>query len=200
MSYLAQIASLSADDYLAGEDRAGVKHEYVDGRVYAMAGADEAHVTVAGNVFALLRAHLRGGPCRVYIADMKLCVQQANVYCYPDVFVTCDPADAERRQAKESAQVVIEVLSDSTEGCDRGEKFRHYRRLPTLAEYVLIDPRRRSMEVFSRQEDGWLLRPVPEDGALVIASLDFSCGMEAVYEDVPVLKQAGIDRSDWDKA
>lgn len=184
MPSLAEIAHVSADDYLAGEARAAVKHEYVDGMVYAMAGADEAHVTVAGNVFALLRAHLRGGPCRVYIADMKLRVAQANVYFYPDVFVTCDAADAERRQAKEAAQVVIEVLSDSTEGFDRGEKFGYYRQLPTLAEYVLIDPRRRSVEVFSRHADGWLLRPAPADGTLVIASLDFSCGMDAIYEDV----------------
>jgi Uma2 family endonuclease len=184
MSNLAEIPYLTADDYLAGEAIASVRHEYVDGHAYAMAGADEAHVTVAGNVFALLKAHLRGGPCRVYISDMKLQVAQANAYFYPDVFVTCAPADAERRQAKEEAQVVIEVLSDSTEGYDRGEKFGHYRRLPTLEEYVLIDPRRRSVEVFTRRDEGWLLWPVPEQGQLDIASLGFSCDLDAVYEDV----------------
>lgn len=175
---------MTTDDYLAGEAVSPVKHEYVDGLVYAMAGASEAHVTVAGNVFALLRSHLRGGPCRVYISDMKLHVEQASAFFYPDVFVTCAAADAQRPQVKEDAQVVIEVLSDGTEGYDRGEKFACYRRLATLQEYVLIDPRRCSVEVFTRRDDGWLLRPVAEDGRLSIESLDFKCDLAAVYEDV----------------
>ena len=179
-----QLPDLTADDYLAAETESPVKHEYVDGLVYAMAGASEAHVTVAGNIFALLRGHLRDGPCRVYISDMKLRIEQADAYFYPDVFVTCADSDAPRQQAKAEAQVVIEVLSDRTEGYDRGEKFARYRRLPTLQEYVLIDPRRPSVEVFSRRDDGWLLRPVPEDGQLTIDSLDFACGLDAVYEDV----------------
>ena len=179
-----QPPDLTADDYLAAETESPVKHEYVDGLVYAMAGASEAHVTVAGNIFALLRGHLRDGPCRVYISDMKLRVEQADAYFYPDVFVTCADSDTPRQQAKAEAQVVIEVLSDRTEGYDRGEKFARYRRLPTLQEYVLIDPRRPSVEVFSRRDDGWLLRPVPEDGQLTIDSLDFACGLDAVYEDV----------------
>ncbi len=185
MSNLAeQLAHVTPDDYLAHEANAPVKHEYVDGLIYAMAGANEAHVTVALNMAMLLKTHLRGGPCRVYISDMKLRVEAADAFFYPDVFVTCAAADASRQQAKESAQVVIEVLSDSTEGYDRGEKFARYRRLSTLQEYVLIDPRRRSVEVFSRHDDGWLLRPVPEEGPLAIASLDFVCALDAVYEDV----------------
>ena len=94
-----------------------------------MAGASDAHVTVAGNVFAMLRAHVRGGPCRVYIADMKLRVDLAQSFFYPDVFVTCDPADLGEATAKQHPKVVIEVLSESTEGYDRGGKFAAYRRL-----------------------------------------------------------------------
>lgn len=188
MSNLAERPSLAAADYLAGEADAAVKHEFVDGFAYAMADADEAHVTVAGNVFALLRAHLRAcvrnRPCRVYISDMKLHVRQANAFYYPDVFVTFAAADADRRQAKEQAKVIIEVLSDSTEADDRGEKFAHYRLLPSLEQYCLIGPRRRSVEVFTRRDDGWLLRAVAAQGQLVIASLDFACDLDAVYEDV----------------
>jgi Uma2 family endonuclease len=184
MSNLAEVRYLSADDYLAGECVSPVKHEFVDGEVFAMAGATEEHVTVTGNVFAMLRAHVRGGPCRVYMADMKLRVETARAFFYPDCFVTCDPGDAARSLAKEGARVVIEVLSDGSEAYDRGGKFAAYRQLPTLEEYVLIDPRTRSVEVFRRHAEGWLLEPVPADGRLCLRTLGFECSLDAVYEDV----------------
>lgn len=89
-----------------------------------------------------------------------------------------------RRTAKHQATVVIEVLSERTEGYDRGAKFAHYRRLETLTEYVLVDSRSRSVEVFSRRDDGWLFQAVPEGGRLRLESLDFACDLDAVYEDV----------------
>lgn len=184
MSNLAEVSYISADDYLAGECVSPVKHEYVDGEVFAMAGATEAHVTVTLNVAAMLRAHVRGGPCRVYMADMKLRVASARAFYYPDCFVTCDPGDADRSLAKEGARVVIEVLSDGTEAYDRGGKFAAYRQLPTLEEYVLIDSRKRSVEVFRRQAGGWMLEPVPADGRLCLHTLGFECSLDAVYEDV----------------
>lgn len=82
---------LTPEAYLAGEKDNKTKHEYVNGEVFAMVGAKDAHVTVAGNLFALLRNHVRGGPCRVYMEDMKVSVESANAYFYPDVFVTCEP-------------------------------------------------------------------------------------------------------------
>ena len=101
MPNLAEAPFISVEDYLAGEAVSPVKHEYVAGEVFAMAGASDAHVTVAGNVFAMLRAHVRGGPCRVYIADMKLRVDLAQSFFYPDVFVTCNPADLGEATAKQ---------------------------------------------------------------------------------------------------
>jgi Uma2 family endonuclease len=184
MSNLAEIPYITVDDYLAGEADSPIRHEYIAGEVFAMAGAGDAHVTIALNLASLLRAHVRGGPCRVYIADMKLRVEQADAFFYPDVFVTCDPADAGRRTAKQQATVVIEVLSERTEGYDRGTKFAHYRRLETLEEYVLVDSRSRTVEVFSRRDDGWLFQAVPEGGRLRLESLDFGCELDAVYEDV----------------
>lgn len=191
MSNLAEIPFVSVADYLAGEALSPLKHEYVAGEVFAMAGASEEHVTIAGNLFALLRAHVRGGPCRVYIADMKLRVERAQAFFYPDVFVTCAAADAQRPTAKEEARVVIEVLSESTEAYDRGAKFGSYRELASLQEYVLIDSRRRSVEAFRRHPDGWILQPVPEDGRLALASLGFECSMDAIYEDVRFAAPAG---------
>ena len=184
MPELAEATFISIEDYLAGEAVSPVKHEYVAGEVFAMAGASDAHVTVAGNVFAMLRAHVRGGPCRVYIADMKLRVDPAQSCFYPDVFVTCDSADLGEATAKQHPKVVIEVLSESTEGFDRGGKFAAYRRLPSLEEYVLIDSRSRSVEVFRRHPEGWVLQPVPDEGRLELLSLGFGCGLDAIYEDV----------------
>lgn len=184
MSTPAETIALSVNDYLAGEADSPVKHEYMAGEVFAMAGATEAHATIAGNVFAMLRAHVRGGPCRVYIADMKLRVAQADAFFYPDVFVTCDPADASEPIAKQSARVVVEVLSESTEAYDRGAKFAAYRQLEQLDEYVLIDSRSRSAEVFRRNSEGWLFQPVAKGDRLRLLSVGFDCTLDQIYEDV----------------
>ena len=192
MSNLAELPFITVDDYLAGEALSPLKHEYVAGEVFAMAGASEEHVTIALNVAALLRAHVRGGPCRVYIADMKLRVERARAFFYPDVFVTCEAADAAEPTVKARARVVVEVLSESTEAYDRGAKFASYRQLPSLEEYVLIDSRSRCVEVFRRHPDGWMLHPVPDDGRLDLATLGFDCTLDAIYEDVRFAPAAAL--------
>lgn len=191
MSNLAEVPFITVDDYLAGEAVSLLKHEYVDGEVFAMAGASEEHATIALNLASLLRVHVRGSPCRVYMTDMKLHVERARAFFYPDVFVTCDPADAAEPLAKQRAGVVIEVLSESTEAYDRGAKFANYRQLPSLEEYVLIDSRTRSVEVFRRHPEGWILQPVPDDGRLRLATLGFECTVDAIYEDVHFTRPAG---------
>ena len=184
MSNLARVYPITADDYLAGEIHSPIRHEYVAGEVFAMAGATEEHATIAGNLFALLRNQVRGGPCRVYIADMKLRVAAADAFFYPDVFVTCDPRDATEPLAKRHPTLICEALSESTEAYDRGGKFAAYRTLESLNEYLLIDSRRRAVEVFRRQPGGWLLAPVAPDGALELKCLGFRCAVDALYEDV----------------
>ena len=176
---------LSPDEYLDGEKQAEVKHEFVAGQVYAMAGAGDAHTTVSLNLASLLRAHVRGGPCRVFMADMKLRVELADAYYYPDVMVTCDARDREDEYFKRHPSLVVEVLSRSTAARDRGLKFAHYRGLPELQEYVLIDPKRLSVEVFRRDQNGrWVLFPREEPGEVEFASLGFRCSTDAIYEDV----------------
>ena len=193
MSNLAAVPFITPDDYLAGEALSPIKHEYVAGEVFAMAGASEEHVTIALNVASMFRAHVRGGPCRVYIADMKLRVEQVQAFFYPDVFVTCEAADAAEPTVKRRARVIVEVLSESTEAYDRGAKFAGYRQLPTLEEYVLIDSRSRSVEVFRRHPDGWMLHPVPDDGRLDLATLEFDCTLDAIYEDVRFVPTADAE-------
>lgn len=187
MTSAAESPKISAEDYLAGEETSPVKHEYIAGEVFAMAGAGEAHVTVALNLASLLRDHVRGGPCRAYISDMKVRVEQADAFYYPDVFVTCDPADGREGLFKRNPILVIEVLSESTAGFDRGAKFANYRRLESLREYVLIEPERVSVDVFRRDANGsWVLHPLTEDSELELTSIAFRCPLAAVYEDVDV--------------
>lgn len=186
MAALAQQLGISPDDYLAGERDAAFRHEYVHGQVYAMAGASDGHVSVSGNAFALLKAHLRGSGCRVYMADMKVRIKQDTAFFYPDVMVTCDPADTHRNYFKQSPTLVIEVLSPSTEAYDRGNKFALYRELDSLQEYVLIDPRTYQVDVFRRNDLGrWELFAFSGEAATVeLASVNFTCAMTDLYEDV----------------
>ncbi|MEO0349094.1 MAG: Uma2 family endonuclease [Cyanobacteria bacterium P01_A01_bin.15] len=150
---------LTIEDYLKLEAESPVKHEYVDGQVYAMAGASDSHVTIAGNLFAALLAHMRGTGCRVCISAMKARVEAQNRCFYPDVMVTCDPRDQETSMFKQFPKLVVEALSKSTEAYDRGDKFRAYRALESLQEYVVINTRHRQLEIFCRDDSGlWVLQ------------------------------------------
>lgn len=177
---------LTADAYLQGEADAMIRHEYVRGEVYAMAGAGDGHVRISGNVFALLKAHLRGSGCSVYMADMKVRVKEDEAFFYPDVLVTCDPADLQRNYTKYSPSLIVEVLSASTEGYDRGDKFALYREINSLQEYVLIDPRSYRVDVFRRNANNrWeLFAFTSVDSQVELASLNLQASMAAIYEDV----------------
>ena len=176
---------LTPDDYLAWEQRQDAKHEYWAGEVYAMVGARDAHVTVTGNVFALLRAHLRGTPCRTFISDMKLRVEAANAFFYPDVFVTCDARDRDTDTYKAHPVLVVEVLSESTASFDRGRKFAAYRLFDSLQDYVLIDPENFTVDVFRRDESNhWALYPYENEGRVAFASIGLALSWSEIFEDV----------------
>jgi Uma2 family endonuclease len=145
MSSPKPVSRISAADYLEAEKHADVKHEYLRGETWAMVGATAAHVTVALNLATALKNHVRGGPCRGYISDMKLRVETVNAFFYPDVMVTCDARDRESAYYKQYPCLVVEVLSPSTEAFDRGNKFAVYRELASLEDYVLIDSHRRAV-------------------------------------------------------
>ena len=150
-----------------------------------MGGARRIHVAVTLNIAAKLKEHLRGGPCRAFMADMKLEIKAAEAVFYPDVLVTCHPDDLKADLAMRHPKVIIEVLSESTAAYDRGDKFAAYRQLESLQEYALIDPDARRVEVFRRMESGdWLLMASESDKGLILKSLDFAAGLEAVFEDI----------------
>lgn len=177
---------LTPDEYFQLESTSNIKHEYINGQVYAMAGASDPHVTIAGNLFALLRSHVRSSGCRVFITDMKARIESLNRFYYPDVMVTCDPRDRESSTYKQFPSLIVEVLSDSTEAFDRGDKFVDYQELESLREYVLINIKRQRVECFRRNEQGlWVLQSyTPQQTSFRLDSVDFESTLEALYEDV----------------
>src|SRR5689334_833783 len=121
----------TVEEYLALERKAEHKSEYLNGFIFAMAGASEMHKLIAGNVFGELRARLKGHACRAYISDMRIRVSETGLYTYPDVVVVCGERrfDDVERDTLLNPTLIVEVLSESTEAYDRGDKFDHYRRL-----------------------------------------------------------------------
>lgn len=146
----------SFEDYLAVEEMGPVRHEFLDGAIFAMAGGTPEHAALSAAVVVLLGSHLRGRPCRPYSADLRLRIPETGLATYADAAVVCgepqrDPAS---RTHVTNPSVLVEVLSPGTEEYDRGEKREQYQRLATLREYVLIAQERRRVEVFSRPAGG----------------------------------------------
>lgn len=176
---------MTTEAFIAWENQQPDKHEFVAGEVFAMTGARRVHVTISMNVAAKLKEHLRSGPCRAFMLDMKLAVQTADAVFYPDVLVTCHPEDLKADLVMQHPKAIIEVLSESTAAYDRGGKFALYRQLESLEEYALIDAEARRVEVFRRTESGdWLLMASESDQGLVLKSLDFAADLDTVFEDV----------------
>ncbi len=151
--------SLSEAEYLAFEETARVRHEYLAGEAYAMAGGSLRHNRIALNTASLLLARLSGRPCQVFLSDVKLHVAHDSAYYYPDVMATCaSPAlAADRSSIVTEPVLVVEVLSPATEIIDRREKLAAYRRLPSLQEYALIAQDRQQIEIYRRQSGSdWL--------------------------------------------
>jgi len=179
------VISFSFEDYLAWESEQLEKHEFVRGEIFAMAEARRAHVTVSLNLASAFKAHLRGTPCRAYMADMKLRVEAADTGFYPDVLVSCDARDHAADVYLSHAVLVAEVLSDSTAAFDRGDKFADYRKLPSLQEYVIVDIDARRVECFRRNaENHWVLYDYAGEGECEFASIGLSLPLAAVFEDV----------------
>jgi Uma2 family endonuclease len=176
---------LSADDFLAWEATQATRHEFVDGEIFAMAGAEDGHVTVSLNVAMALRRHLGGTPCRVYINDMKLHVAAANSFFYPDVLVTCSPADHASRLIKREPTLLVEGLSHSTAAYDLGQKFALYRQLSSLQEYVVVDLEVRSADVYRKGADGlWVLHPFAAGETVELASVGLHLTAQELFAEV----------------
>ncbi|NOQ17484.1 MAG: Uma2 family endonuclease [Methyloprofundus sp.] len=186
MSTAAETITQSEQQYLANEEIAEFKHEYLQGELWAMAGAGENHVAIAMNLAFSLKQQLKGTPCRSYISDMKVKVEHANAYFYPDVFVSCNPSDKEQEYYKEHPIFICEVLSPSTEAYDRGDKFKYYQTLASLQEYWLIDAQKMSVDCFTRtQDNAWVLHSysIPNQH-ITINALNIKVQLTELYDEV----------------
>lgn len=185
MGHAAAKTPMTAQEFLVWDAHQPLRHEFVRGEIFAMAGAEERHVMVAGNVYVALRAHLRGTPCRTFITDMKLRVDAADCFFYPDVMVTCSSVDAADPLIKREPVLVVEVLLPGTAAYDRGDKFAAYRLLPSLREVLMVDPDSRRCDLYRKGVDGlWVLHPFEPGQAVRLQSVDLDLGAEALWDEV----------------
>jgi len=177
----------SFEDYVALEEIASVKHEFLDGHVWAMAGGTPEHGAIAANAIALLVSQLRDRPCRVFTSDVRVRVEATGLGTYPDVSVVCGQMQTDPQDRKGSTIVnpvlLIEVLSPSTEDYDRGEKVFHYKQVPSLNEIILIAHEERRIEIWRRQGDRWTLDAVRGDRTASLESIGCDLPLAEVYRN-----------------
>lgn len=175
---------LSLADFLTWENDQPGRHEFFRGDIFAMVGAHRVHGLVAGNLFAALKVHLKGSPCRAFVEGMKVQVGDDAIF-YPDVFVTCDAQDLQTEMVFRHPKVIVEVLSATTQAYDRGLKFAAYRQIDTLQEYLLVDPDTRRIEVFRRNERSLFeLHDQTGGPELHLASVDLRLPTAEVFDGV----------------
>lgn len=185
MSQTAREPRVTYAEYLALEMASAEKHELWDGEVFAMSGGTFAHSLIAANLIRHLGNRLEGGPCRVFTSDTRIRPQGSGNAAYPDVAVICgEPTSHDEDDlAATNPTVVIEVLSESTERFDRGDKFAYYRQIDSLRSYVLVSQQRKRVEVYDRDSENgsWVLR-VADDGEFHIGGIDVRLEVEDVYK------------------
>ncbi len=172
------------EEYLALEASSNVKHEFLDGQIYAMAGGTPEHAALAAAVIGLLFPQLRNGPCRAYDADLRIRILDTGLSTYPDVTVVCGrpERDAKDEQAVTNPTLVVEVTSRSTEDYDRGDKLEHYKRIPSLAQVVIVSHRERSVDLWTRNADGtWTSATAREGSVAVLASINARIDVRELY-------------------
>ena len=179
----APIASMTHAEYLAAESGSEVRHEFLNGDVWAMAGGTPEHGALAAAVIRELGVALRGKPCRVYTSDVRVRVQATGLSTYPDVTVVCGGAEtaAEDPAALVNPVVLVEVLSDTTEAYDRGAKAAHYRRIPSVQAYLLVSQNEPLIELYRRRDDRWELVEARPGEWLDLATLNVRLDVQAVY-------------------
>ena len=174
------------EQYLAWEEDASEKSEFVDGKIRAMSGGSEPHASIPINLGALLWNALRGRGCRVLSSDMK--VWTAGAFYYPDLSVVCGPSiyRGRNKHTVTNPLVVVEVLSPSTEPKDRGEKFIRYQQIETLQSYILVTQTEPRVELFERGEDGhWDYTMITGiDNEIAIRSLNVTVALAEIYDQV----------------
>jgi Uma2 family endonuclease len=181
---------LTAEEYLFQERLSETRHEFFNGEIFAMAGASRRHNQIVSNLTRILGNQLADRPCSVYSSDMKVKIQKLNKYAYPDVLIVCEQQqfEDENEDVLLNPAVIIEVLSDSTEAYDRGDKFLHYQGIPSLAEYLLVSQKTCQIEKFMRQaDDTWVYSQSDQINAEIdLRRVDCSLKLQDVYAKVRI--------------
>lgn len=183
-----KISQLTVEEYLASEELASVRHEYVNGRTFAMTGGSKRHNTISLNIAATMRHLLKGSGCNVFIADVKVRANAANSFYYPDVMVVCGSAGNDEFYT-ESPTVIFEVLSKSTAGVDRREKLVAYQQISSLQSYLVVHQSRKRVEHYQRVGEDWTLHELAAQEELC---LNLNCAakplvgisMDEIYADL----------------
>jgi Uma2 family endonuclease len=185
MMALPRRPTMSVEEYLELDRRSETRYEYIDGYAHMLAGGTGNHATISFNVARILWEALRGGPCRMFISDMRVRLSVER-YVYPDISVTCDARDQSGTlDIIQYPRLIVEVLSPSTEAYDRGKKFAYYRACSTIEEYVLIDPQRPLIEVYRREQNSWWTYHAFESSDIVeLLGGSVRFPVDAAYEDI----------------
>ena len=174
----------SFKEYLELEEIAGVRHEYYEGEIYAMAGGTPEHAALAASVTGLLTAQLRSTSCRVYSSDLRVRVLATGLATYPDVTVVCGPSqrDPDSPTHVTNPKLIVEVLSPSTEDYDRGDKLHHYQQIPSLECVILLDYASPRIELLTRSKDAWQHASFTSGAQVPLAVIGSSLSVDEVYE------------------
>jgi Uma2 family endonuclease len=188
MGEAARKLKLGYEEYLALERETYLRHEFLDGEAWAMAGGTPRHAKVMTNLSALTWAALRGRRCQPYNSELKIQIENTGLTTYPDVAVICGPLvrSPQDRNAVTNPTLLAEVLSPSTEGWDRGGKFAHYQHIPTLRYYLLVNVDRVRVELFTRESEGrWTLTVHGPGTQVPLPDLEISIDVDELYADLP---------------
>lgn len=184
---------VTEDEYLALERASEVKHEYINGEMIAMAGATYRHNVIASNIHGMLWSRLRGKPCRALQSDQRVGITETGAYTYPDVSVVCGGPEFHPKDdwVVCNPTILVEVLSKSTAEYDRTAKFAHYRHLPSLREYLLVEQKERRVQHYRRIESGeWLFTEYTE-GDVKLPTLELTLPVDEIYDGVDELPLEG---------
>ncbi len=187
MSSAATKIRFTPQEYLALERKSETRNEYYNGEIFAMAGASREHNLIAGNLFRDIGNQLEDRPCETYMNDMRVWIEATGLYTYPDVVVVCGEPRFQDREVDTllNPTVIVEVLSPTTEAYDRGDKFRHYRRIDSLREFVLISQDRMIVERYTRQGKDWVLSDMTDpDQVLKLESIGCQIPLDRIYAKI----------------
>jgi Uma2 family endonuclease len=180
-----KLPRFTPEEYFQWEEGQQLRHEYINGEVYAMSGETINHSKIASNLNFILKSHLRGGGCQILTSDARVSIVQSNDYVYPDLSVTCDDRDRNTSQYITYPCLVVEVLSPGTANYDRGDKFRMYRRNPMLRDYLLVDAEKIAIDLYRLNELGnWEIINYQPVDMIELKSVNLRCLIEDIYEDI----------------